>query len=239
MVHSISFQTIFLQAFKIVVDSWEFTILLLYILWDDWPIFIISGSNQQLQQQLEYTLLNWHAHIRGLPWSLPEVVGTVQQVHCSRRRLLRRGLEFLLCTINKSAHTKNVWKLIRMHLVYCWIGPVMSKTPLCEFVYCGIYVFSKTKLIDSSRLRIWFGWVLRHINHCWLFNTQILYIYIYIYIYILYIYIYIYMIGKHILLKIFLNEPDLIFFCTQLSGFTYFYVIWIILFTINHLFAHS
>ena len=32
--------------------------LLLYILWDDWPIFIISGLIEQLQQQLEYTLLN-------------------------------------------------------------------------------------------------------------------------------------------------------------------------------------
>ena len=31
--------------------------LLLYILWDDWPIFMISGSNQQLQHELEYTLL--------------------------------------------------------------------------------------------------------------------------------------------------------------------------------------
>ena len=31
--------------------------LLLYILWDDWSIFMISGSNEQLQQQLEYTLL--------------------------------------------------------------------------------------------------------------------------------------------------------------------------------------
>ena len=29
-----------------------------------------------------------------------------------RRRLLRRGLEFHVCTINKSAHTKKVWKLI-------------------------------------------------------------------------------------------------------------------------------
>ena len=37
---------------------------------------------------------------------LPEVVGMVQQVHCSRIRLLRRGLEFHVCTINKSAHTK-------------------------------------------------------------------------------------------------------------------------------------
>ena len=39
--------------------------------------------------------------------ALPEVVGTVQQVHCSRR-LLRRELEFHMCTINKSAHKKKV-----------------------------------------------------------------------------------------------------------------------------------
>ena len=31
--------------------------LLLYILWDDQPIFMISGSNEQLQQELEYILL--------------------------------------------------------------------------------------------------------------------------------------------------------------------------------------
>ena len=43
---------------------------------------------------------HWHAHTRGLPWGIPEVVGTVQ-VHCSRRRLLRRGLEFYVCTINR------------------------------------------------------------------------------------------------------------------------------------------
>ena len=36
--------------------------LLLYILWDDWTIFMISGSNQQLQQQLEYTLLKPDCH---------------------------------------------------------------------------------------------------------------------------------------------------------------------------------
>ena len=59
---SISFQTFFVQAFKIDVDSWQFIVLLLYILWDDWPIFMISGSNQQLQQQLEYTLLKPDCH---------------------------------------------------------------------------------------------------------------------------------------------------------------------------------
>ena len=50
------FPDFFVQAFKIVVDSWKFSMLLLYILWDDWPIFMISGLNEQLQQELEYTL---------------------------------------------------------------------------------------------------------------------------------------------------------------------------------------
>ena len=36
--------------------------LLLYILWDDWLIFMISASNEQLQQQLEYTLLKPDCH---------------------------------------------------------------------------------------------------------------------------------------------------------------------------------
>ena len=62
MVPSISFQTFFVLAFKIVVDSWKFTMLLLYILWDDWTIFMISGSNEQLQQELEYTLLKPDSH---------------------------------------------------------------------------------------------------------------------------------------------------------------------------------
>ena len=50
------FPDFFVQAFKIVVNSWKFTMLLLYILWGDWPIFTILGSNQQLLQQLEFTL---------------------------------------------------------------------------------------------------------------------------------------------------------------------------------------
>ena len=62
MVLSISFQTFYVQVFKIVIDSWKFTMLLLYILWDDWPIFMISASNEQLQQQLEYTLLQPNCH---------------------------------------------------------------------------------------------------------------------------------------------------------------------------------
>ena len=47
------------------------------------------------------------------------------------------------------------------------------------------------------------------------------------------------MISKHILLIAFLNEPELIFLCTQLNGFKYFYLKRIILFNINHLFAYG
>ena len=66
---SISFQTIFVQALTIVIDSWKFTMLLLYILWDDSSIFMISASNEQLQQQLEYTLLKPDCH----SWSISKM----------------------------------------------------------------------------------------------------------------------------------------------------------------------
>ena len=69
-------------------------------LWDNW------GDERGCDE------VHWHADTRGLPWSLPEFVGTVEQLHSSRRRLLRRGVEFHMRTINKSAHSKKVWKLI-------------------------------------------------------------------------------------------------------------------------------
>ena len=68
-------------------------------LWDNW------GDGRGCDEG------HWHAHTKGLPWGLPEVVETVQ-VHCNRRRWLRRGLEFHVCAINKRAHTKKVRKLI-------------------------------------------------------------------------------------------------------------------------------
>ena len=74
-------------------------------LWDNW------GDERGCDEG------NWHTHTRGLPWGLREVVGTVQQVHCSWRRLLRRGLEFHVCTINKGAHTKKDLETYLMILV--------------------------------------------------------------------------------------------------------------------------
>ena len=58
----ISFQTFFVWAFKIAVESWKFSVLLLYILWDDWPTVMIASSNEQLQQELESSLLKSDCH---------------------------------------------------------------------------------------------------------------------------------------------------------------------------------
>ena len=91
------------------------------LLWDNW------GDERWCDEG------HWHAHTIGLQWGLPEVVGKVQQLHCSQRRLFRRGLEFHVCTINKSAHTKKFWKLIKwssyiysfLYYIYIYI----SKNP--------------------------------------------------------------------------------------------------------------
>ena len=59
--HSIIFQTFLYRHLKL---SWalETSVCYCYTSWDDWPIFMISGSNEQLQQQLEYTLLRPDYH---------------------------------------------------------------------------------------------------------------------------------------------------------------------------------
>ena len=56
------FPAFFVQDFKIGVDSWKSSMLLLYILWDDWLVFMISDSKEQLQQQLEYILQKPYCH---------------------------------------------------------------------------------------------------------------------------------------------------------------------------------
>ena len=56
------FNDFLLQASKNVVDSWKLGMSLLYSLWNDWPCFMISGSNEQLHQELKYTLLKPDCH---------------------------------------------------------------------------------------------------------------------------------------------------------------------------------
>ena len=61
------FPDFFVQAFKIVVNSRKFNMLLRYILWDDWRIFMISGLNEQLLLELEYTL---QVNFKNVIWHL-------------------------------------------------------------------------------------------------------------------------------------------------------------------------
>ena len=82
-----------------------------------WLFLKLTGCRYEtIEEMKEAVMLT-----EGLPWGLPEVVGTVQQVHCSRRRLLRRGLEFHMCTINKSAHTKKSGNLFNDPRIYIYI----------------------------------------------------------------------------------------------------------------------
>ena len=63
------------------------------------------SSEAVVMRQLRRWKWLWHTHTRGLPWGLPDVVRTVQQVHCSQWRLLRRGLKFFECPSEKSLET--------------------------------------------------------------------------------------------------------------------------------------
>ena len=128
-VHTISFQTLFVWAFKIVVNSWKLSMLLLYILWDDWPIFMISGSNEQLQQELLYTLPKPDCHI----WWMAKMqsdnleeryaikfcfkLGKMPQKHMKGFRLLFEHLAWIdhqfLSGIRDSRKAGSLWGIMR------------------------------------------------------------------------------------------------------------------------------
>ena len=84
----------------LLVISWALTVSL----WNNW------GDERGCDEG------HWHAHTKGLPWGLPGDVGTVQQVHCSWRRLLRIWLEFHVYTI-KCPYEKSLETYL-MILVY-------------------------------------------------------------------------------------------------------------------------
>ena len=57
-------------------------------------------------------------------------------MHYSRKRLLRRGLEFHVCTLNQSAHTKksgNLFDAPRIYMCVC--------VRVCVCVISYIYIF--------------------------------------------------------------------------------------------------
>ena len=72
--------------------------LLLYILWDDWPIFMISASNEQLLQEFEYTLLKSDCH----SWWISKM-----QSGCEDNLEERYAIKFCF-KLGKKCH-RNVW----------------------------------------------------------------------------------------------------------------------------------
>ena len=93
-----TFPDFFVQAFKNVIDSWKFSMLLLYILWDDWPVFMISASNEHLQQQLEYTLLKPDCHSRG-----------ISKMQSGREDTLEERYAIKFCFKLEKICQRNVW----------------------------------------------------------------------------------------------------------------------------------
>ena len=86
----------------------------------------------------------WHVQTRGLPCGIPEVVVTVQ-VHCSWRWLLWRGLEFHLCTINKSAHTKKSGNLFNDPRKF---GSMVSPSSRVQFILL-LHLFTTFTYVKS------------------------------------------------------------------------------------------
>ena len=130
--------------------------LLLYILWDDWPIFMISASNEQLQQQLEYTLLKpdchswWISKIQsGREDTLEEwyaiefcfKLGKMPQKHMEYFRLLLEHLAWIkhqfLRGIRDSRKAGSLWGMmrgvggVRKSIHHSWLAKGLGLGLLC------------------------------------------------------------------------------------------------------------
>ena len=107
---SISFHPFFVQAFEIVVVSWKFSMLLLYILWDDWSIFMISASNEQLQQELEYTLQKLDCH----SW-------WISKMQSGREDTLEEWYAIKLC-LKLGQHTRETYGMLQTAFGPSWMN---------------------------------------------------------------------------------------------------------------------
>ena len=83
--------------------------LLLYILWYDWPIFMISDSKEHLQQQLEYTLLKPDCH----SWWISKMQSdTLEERYVILEHLAWIEYQFL-CGIRDSRKARRLWGMMR------------------------------------------------------------------------------------------------------------------------------
>ena len=100
-------------------------------------------------------------------------------MHCSRRKLLRRGLEFHACTINKSAHTKMSGNLSYAPRIFVYMYTLLNThththTHTHTYIYIYIYIANAGMLMYTYQ----------HTHtHTHTHTHAHIYIYIYIYIY--------------------------------------------------------
>ena len=84
-------------------------VFLLYILWDDWPIFMISASNEQLQKQFEYTLLKSECHSWWISKMQSEREDTLEE---------RYAIKFCFKLGKNATETYGIFQIVFDHLAW-------------------------------------------------------------------------------------------------------------------------
>ena len=134
------FPYFFVWAFKIIVDFWKFAMLLLYILWDDWPIFYVISSKwtatavigihptkARLSQLVNFKNTVWHFRRticnKILTAFRPSCINRASVFEWHKR--LKGGRESVRdderCGRNKEVNTHQSWLAKRLGLrLVCW-----------------------------------------------------------------------------------------------------------------------
>ena len=128
--------------------------LLLYNIWDDWPIFMISGSNEQLKQQLEYTLLKPGCEC----WWISEM-----QSGCEDTLEERYTIKFCFKLGKNATETCGMLQTtfrLRIYIyiyIYMCVSPVSDHCSLIKMQYIYIYIYIyiyKNQNYEKISLRI-------------------------------------------------------------------------------------
>ena len=151
--------------------------------------------------------------------------GNLSYAHrnCIKMDLALNNLQRLICHKTQTSNQQQIYISTLLLLLGEWFS-----LSTFEQIYLNQGIWILNCFLNILFAQSIFGLVLGHTNHCRLLNAKsILYIYIR------------YIISKLILLVTFSNGHWLFFF-KRFNGFTYFsLMIIMILFTINHLSAHS
>ena len=139
--------------------------LLLYILWDDWPISMISRSNEQLQQEIKYTPLKpdchswWISKIQSGREDTLEKLYAIKCMECFR--LLLEHLAWIehqfLSGIRDSRKAGSLWGMMRVvggvrkSIHRSWLAKGLGLGLLC---WCFKGVQEEIPRVESSTLQI-------------------------------------------------------------------------------------